>query len=100
MAAKRLPQAPEVPTFAEAGVPGYEAQVWQSTVVPAGTPREIIAKLTAELTRIMKLPETRERLSAVGIEPTSSTPEELAAFIRSETTKWSRIIKDIGLKIE
>ncbi len=100
MGAARLPQAPEVPTVAEAGVPGYEAQVWQSIVVPAGTPREIIAKLNAELTRIMKLPETRERLSAVGIEPTSSTPEELAAFIRSETTKWSKVIKDIGLKVE
>jgi tripartite-type tricarboxylate transporter receptor subunit TctC len=100
MGATRLPQASEVPTVAESGVPGYEAQVWQSIVVPTGTPREIIAKLNAELTRIMKLPETRERLSAVGIEPTSSTPEELAAFIRSETTKWSKIIKDIGLKIE
>jgi tripartite-type tricarboxylate transporter receptor subunit TctC len=100
LGAKRLSQAPELPTVAESGVPGYEAQVWQSIVVPTGTPREIIAKLNAELTRIMKLPETRERLSAVGIEPTSSTPEELAAFIRSETTKWSKIIKDIGLKIE
>ncbi|MDO8597892.1 MAG: tripartite tricarboxylate transporter substrate binding protein [Sulfuricaulis sp.] len=100
MGAKRLPQAPELPTVAESGVPGYEAEVWQSIVVPTGTPREIIAKLNAELTRIMKLPETRERLSVVGIEPTSSTPEELAVFIRSETTKWSKIIKDIGLKIE
>jgi len=100
MGATRLPQAPEVPTVAEAGVPGYEAQVWQSIVVPAGTPREIIAKLNAELTRIMKLADTRERLSVVGIEPTSSTPEELAAFIQSETAKWSRIIKDIGLKVE
>jgi tripartite-type tricarboxylate transporter receptor subunit TctC len=100
MGATRLPQAPEVPTVAESGVPGYEAQVWQSIVVPAGTPREIIARLNAELTRIMKLPEARERLSVVGIEPAGSTPEELAAFIRSETAKWSRIIKDIGLKVE
>jgi len=100
MGATRLPQAPDVPTVAEAGVPGYEAQVWQSIVVPAGTPREIVVKLNTELTRIMKLPETRERLSKVGIEPTSSTPEELAAFIRSETAKWSKIIKDIGLKVE
>lgn len=100
MGAKRLPQAPDLPTVAESGVPGYDAQVWQSIVVPAGTTREIIGRLNAELTRIMKLPETRERLWAVGIEPTSSAPEELAAFIRSETTKWSKIIKDIGLKIE
>ena len=100
LGATRLPQAPELPTVAESGVPGYEAQVWQSIVVPAGTPREIVVELNAELTRIMKLPETRQRLSAVGIEPTSSTPEELAAFIRSETAKWSKIIKDIGLKVE
>ena len=100
MGAARLPQAPDVPTVAEAGVPGYEAQVWQSIVVPAGTPREIIARLNTELTRIMKLPDTRARLSAVGIEPISSTPQELAAFIRSETTKWSKIIKDIGLKVD
>lgn len=100
MGAKRLPQAPQVPTVAESGVPGYEAQVWQSIVVPAGTPREIITKLNAELTRIMKLPETRERLSSFGIEPASSTPEELAVFIRSETAKWTKIIKHIGLKVE
>ncbi len=100
MGAKRLPQAPNVPTVAESGVPGYEAQVWQSVVVPVGTPREVIAKLNAELTRIMKLPETQERLSASGLVPTSSTPEELGAFIRSETAKWGKIIKDIGLKIE
>ncbi len=100
MGAKRLPQAPELPTVAESGLPGYEAQVWQSIVVPAGTPRDIIVKLNAELTRIMKLPETRERLSAAGIEPTTSTPEELAAFMRAETVKWSKIIKEIGLKVE
>ena len=100
MGAKRLPQAPDLPTVAESGVPGYEAQVWQSIVVPAGTPRDIIAKLNTEFTRVMRLAETRERLSAAGIEPTSSTPEELAAFIRSESAKWSRIIKEIGLKIE
>jgi tripartite-type tricarboxylate transporter receptor subunit TctC len=100
MGAKRLPQAPDLPTVAEQGVPGYEAQVWQSVVVPKGTPREIVLKLNAELTRIMNLPDVRERLSATGIEPTSSTPEELGAFIRSETAKWGKVIKDIGLKIE
>jgi len=100
MGATRLPQAPDLPTVAEQGVPGYDAQVWQSVVVPKGTPREIVLKLNAELTRIMKLPETQERLSASGLVPASSTPEELGAFIVSETTKWGRIIKDIGLKVE
>jgi len=100
MGAKRLPQAPDLPTVAEQGVSGYEAQVWQSVVVPRGTPREIVLKLNAELTRIMNLPDVRERLSVTGIEATSSTPEELGAFIRSETAKWGKVIKDIGLKIE
>lgn len=100
MGARRLPQAPELPTIAESGVPGYDVSVWQSIVVPAGTPRDIVNRLNAELTRIMKLPETRERLTAAGIEPATSTPEELAAFMRSETAKWGQVIRDIGLKIQ
>ena len=100
MGAKRLAQLPDVPTIAESGVPGYDVFVWQSIVVRAGTPREIIDRLNASLTRIARLPETRERLSAAGIEPLASTPEELAAHIRSETTKWSAVIKEIGLKVE
>jgi tripartite-type tricarboxylate transporter receptor subunit TctC len=81
-------------------VPGYEAQVWQSVVVPAGTPRDIVLKLNAEVVRVMRLPETRDRLAAAGIEPVGSSPEELGSFVRSETAKWGKIIKDIGLKIE
>ncbi len=100
MGAWRLPQAPDLPTIAESGVPGYDVSVWQSIVVPAGTPRDIVNRLNAQLTRIMKLPETRERLNAAGIEPATSTPEELAAFIRSETAKWGQVIRDIGLKIQ
>ncbi|MEI6304248.1 MAG: tripartite tricarboxylate transporter substrate-binding protein, partial [Betaproteobacteria bacterium] len=100
MGAQRLPQAPELATVAESGVPGYSAQVWQSIVVPAGTPREIVAKLNTEIVRVMRLPDTRERLSAAGIEPVGSTPEELGSFTRSETLKWGKIIKEIGLKIE
>ena len=100
LGAKRSPQAPDVPTVAESGLPGYEAQVWQSVVVPAGTPGEVIAKLNAELTRIMQLPDTRARLAPSGLVPTSSTPEELRAYIRSEATKWGKIIKDLGIKLE
>jgi len=100
MSGKRLSQFPELPTVAESGVPGYEVVIWQSIVVPAGTPREVIVKLNAELTRIMKLAETRERLSATGLEPATSTPEELASFIRSESAKWGKIIRDIGMKVE
>lgn len=100
MGAKRLRQAPELATVAESGVPGYEAQVWQSIVVPAGTPRDIVAKLNTEIVRVMRLPETSERLSTAGIEPVGSSAEELGSFMRSETLKWGKIIKQIGLKIE
>jgi tripartite-type tricarboxylate transporter receptor subunit TctC len=99
MGAKRLAAAPEIPTIAET-LPGYDVSVWQSIVVPAGTPRDIIGRLNTELNRIMKLPDTRERLAAAGIEPTAGTPEELGAHIRSETTKWGKVIRDIGLKVE
>ena len=98
LGAKRSSQAPDVPTVAESGLPGYEAQVWQSVVVPAGTPSEVIGKLNAELTRIMQLTDTRERLAPSGLVPTSSTPGELAAYIRSEATKWGKIIRDLGIK--
>jgi tripartite-type tricarboxylate transporter receptor subunit TctC len=100
LGAKRLPQAPDVPTVAESGLPGFEAQVWQSVVAPAGTPRDVIAKLNAELTRIMQLPETHERLSAAGLVPNWSTPAELAAYIRSEAAKWGKVIRELGLKLE
>ena len=97
---KRSANAPELPTVAEAGVPGYEMSTWQSMVVPAGTPRDIINRLNADFGRILKLPDVRERLLAIGIEPTHSTPEELGAHIRSESEKWGKVIRDIGLKIQ
>jgi tripartite-type tricarboxylate transporter receptor subunit TctC len=100
MGAKRMPQIPDVPTIAESGLPGYNVAVWQSIVVRAGTPRDIIDKLNAALGHISRLPETRDRLTAAGIEPTTSTPEGLAEHIRSETAKWGVVIKDIGLKVE
>ncbi len=100
MGGKRLAQIPDVPTIAESGVPGYDVAVWQSIVVRAGTPRDIIDKLNAQLGRIARLPETRDRLTAAGIEPTTSTPEGLGEHIRSETAKWGAAIKEIGLKIE
>jgi tripartite-type tricarboxylate transporter receptor subunit TctC len=98
--AQRMPQVPNVPTVAESGVPGFSFAVWQSVVGPAGMPREIVLKLNAELGRIMKLPEARERLEAVGIEPAYSTPEEMAERIRSDTEKWGAVIRKIGMKIE
>jgi tripartite-type tricarboxylate transporter receptor subunit TctC len=98
--AKRNPALPNLPTVAEAGVPGYEAIEWQGVVVPASTPAPVIARLHQAFAKAVTLPEMRERLTAIGADPAGGTPEELAAFIRSELTGWARVIKESGIKIE
>lgn len=95
----RLRAAPDIPTAAEAGVPGFNAAVWQSLVAPAGTPRHIIDRLNRELKKVMEAPATRDRLGVVGMQPLTSSPEELEKFIQTETKKWGQIIKDVGLKL-
>jgi tripartite-type tricarboxylate transporter receptor subunit TctC len=96
--AKRAPAAPDLPTMMEAGVPGYEAANWFGTVVPAKTPPVIVAKLSQEIARALRLPDVSERLLVQGMEPTSSTPEEFSAYIRSEMTKWAKVVKASGAK--
>jgi tripartite-type tricarboxylate transporter receptor subunit TctC len=98
--AKRTPAAPDLPTMIEAGVPGYVAANWFGTVVPAKTPTAIVAKLSQEIARALRLPDVSERLLVQGMEPTSSTPEEFSAYIRSEMTKWARVVKASGAKAE
>jgi tripartite-type tricarboxylate transporter receptor subunit TctC len=98
--AKRAVSVPDVPTIAQAGVPGYEAIQWYGFLAPAGTPREIVAKLNAEIVKILAAPETREKLSSDGAEPVGSTPEQFAAFIKSETEKWGRVVKAAGIQPE
>jgi len=97
--AKPSPVAPNLPTVA-ATLPGFEALQWFGILMPAGTPPEIVAKLNAEVVKILKVPEVRERLQAMGIEIAGNTPEQFAAFMRSETAKWGRIVKDSGAKID
>jgi tripartite-type tricarboxylate transporter receptor subunit TctC len=98
--AKRTPLAPDVPTVAEAGVPGYELTVWFGLVAPAGTPRDIVQKLNAESLRILAMPDVRERFLAQGVEPQGSTPEQFADHIRSQMAKWSKVVRDAGVKAE
>ncbi len=98
--AKRPLAAPDLPTMMEAGVPGYEASNWFGTAVPARTPPAIVAKLSQEIARVLRLPDVRERLLTQGMEPTSSTPEEFSAYIRSEMTKWAKVVKASGAKPE
>jgi tripartite-type tricarboxylate transporter receptor subunit TctC len=89
-----------VPTFEEAGLPGYEAVGWFGTVAPAGTPTEVISKLNSEIRAALSVPEIRERALAAGAEPLANSPQEFAAFIRAETKKWAEVIKAAGVKLE
>jgi tripartite-type tricarboxylate transporter receptor subunit TctC len=96
----RHPEYPELPTFAEAGVSGYEVNAWYSMHAIAGTPREIVAKWNSELKRVLGLPDIQERLRQLGSEPVGNTPEEFAKFVRAEHAKYARAIRDAGVKVE
>jgi tripartite-type tricarboxylate transporter receptor subunit TctC len=98
--AKRISAAPDVPTFAEAGLTGYEATGWFGVVMPAGTPPNIIGRMNAELVAALKRQEIRERVIAAGAEPSPSTPEEFGALIRSEIVKWAEVVKASGAKLD
>jgi tripartite-type tricarboxylate transporter receptor subunit TctC len=98
--AKRTTMLPEVPTIAEAGLPGYEAANWFSLVAPAGTPQPIIDRLYQEIVRALRPREIRERIIAEGADMIVSTPDELASYMKSETEKWARVIKAAGIKPE
>ncbi len=87
----------ELPTLAEAGLSGFEATTWQGFVVPAGTPRDVIARLHAESARAVQAAEVRERYAALGVEPVSNTPAQFAAYIQSEIVKWGKAVRGTGL---
>jgi len=99
--AKRMISAPEIPTIAEQGLPGYEAVQWFGQLAPAGTPREIVTRLHAGLVRALQDPEVKKRFVDDGAEATtSSSPEEFGALIRSELVKWAKVVKDAGIRPE
>ena len=98
--AKRTSLAPELPTMAEAGVPGFDIATWFGLLAPAGTPRDVIAKWNADVVRILDSAEMRERLRAQGAEPAPSSPAEFAAFIAAEQSKYARIVKASGAKVD
>ncbi|MBC8022092.1 MAG: tripartite tricarboxylate transporter substrate binding protein [Burkholderiales bacterium] len=99
-AAKRIAGAPEVPTVAEAGGPAIEGSTWVMFLVPAGTPREIVARLSTETARVLAAPELRARLEQLGVEPVGSTPAEAARFLDDEIAKWARVITTAKVKAE
>jgi tripartite-type tricarboxylate transporter receptor subunit TctC len=93
----RVKAMPDVPTIAEAGLPGYGARGWFSAVARAGTPRPIVDQLNAILMAYLKRPDVNQRLQALAIDPLTSTPDELASFIRAEIAKWAQVVKDAGI---
>ena len=97
---RRSPSTPELPTIAETGVAGYEAGSWYGLSAPAGTSKEIIARLHAETIKVLGLPDVKERLFNAGFEIVTSTPEQFAAFTRNEIQKWGKIVKAAGLKVD
>ena len=97
---KRSAQLPEIPTIAEAGAPGYEVVVWYAMFAPAGIPRAIQQRLYADLVKAIGSSEIRERSAALGLEATSSTPEQLSEYSRAEIRKWAKVAQDAGVKLE
>jgi len=98
--AKRSPELPNVPTIAEAGLPGYEATSWFGMFAPAGTPAPLVAKLNAALVKVLSQPEVKKQLAEQGAEPYSEKPEQFAAFIRAETAKWGKVVKASGARVD
>lgn len=97
---KRSSGVPEIPTIAEQGLPGFEVISWYGVFVPSKTPKTVVARLNQELVRVLALPDVRERLSRDGVEPGSSTPEQLNAVVQAERKLWSRVIRDAGIRIQ
>ena len=98
--ARRSTLAPDLPTIAESGLPGFDISTWFGILVPAGTSRQIIDRLHDEFTRALAAPDVRERMLNLGAEPVGSKPEEFAAYIRSESAKYARVIKASGAKAD
>jgi tripartite-type tricarboxylate transporter receptor subunit TctC len=96
----RSPALPDLPTVSEAALTGYDSTSWNAVYVPAGTPREVIAKLNRELNSILQSPETRRYFDEQGAQAGGGTPEELAAFTRAETAKWAKVVKESGAKVD
>jgi tripartite-type tricarboxylate transporter receptor subunit TctC len=96
----RLPEYPNLQTFAEAGVPGYEVNAWYSMHAPAGVPKSVIAEVNRELVRILKLPDIQQRLKALGSEGIGNTPAEFDKFVRAESAKYAKAIRDANIRVE
>jgi tripartite-type tricarboxylate transporter receptor subunit TctC len=97
---QRMPSLPEVATVAESGFPGYEDYTWIAFFAPAGTPKAIVNRLNASIAGILQLPETRERLAALGFDAVANTPEQFTVYVRQEVAKWAKVIKESGARVD
>ena len=98
--ATRSAAAPNIPTIAESGLPGFEATSWFALMAPAGLPKEVLARINAETVRVMNLPDVREKLTLLGLDVASGSPEALASLIQVETLKWAKVVKESGAKLD
>ena len=98
--ARRSPEMSDVPTIAEAGVPGYEAIVWIGLLAPAGTPREIVAKLNAEIGKLVRTDDVRKLLAPTGMEPDPDTPEQFGAYLKGDYDKWGKVVRESGATVQ
>jgi tripartite-type tricarboxylate transporter receptor subunit TctC len=98
--ARRFPLLPDYPTIAESGYPGFEALAWNGVMVPAATPKPVIARLNSEINAIFKEPEVLQKMHAQGFELIGGTPEEFGALVKGETDRWAPVIRKVGLKID
>ena len=98
--AKRAEVAPDIPTIAESGVPGYEAIAWYNVFAPARTPRPVIERLNGEINRMLQTPDVRERFQALGVAPLGGTPEALGKYLEFEINRWAKLIKETGVKLK
>ena len=97
---QRSPSAPDIPTVAESGLPGYEAIAWNGVLAPAGTPKEVVDRLNAELKKALDNPEVKQRFEAQGFAAAWSTPTAYAGFLQAEVDKWGKVVKASGAKID
>ena len=96
--ANRIPNLPNVPTFAEVGVPGFEVSSWQAVFAPAGTPKPIVQRLNAEIAKALKMPDVVARLDELGMNPSAGTPEQLGDYQKAEVAKWAKVVKAANIK--
>jgi tripartite-type tricarboxylate transporter receptor subunit TctC len=98
--AKRSAFAPELPTVAESGLPGFDVFGWNGLLAPAGTPAPVIAKLHGEIVKALQIPEVRERIAGFGFEPVGDTPEEFGEFVRKDIARWAKVAKASGARVD